>query len=261
MNKNVKGKLEYYAKNTGYYTAKTVNNSVAQWTIAAAATVALPYMGFSNVTYKSDADTQGTEQSETVLNTAYNQQGELLKQIDAYKKLQKRRAAYKDLGADEIALDLVDDMLKIENKINDLSKEFMVATLASGSKEDGIAISEVDFRQIANTILDNGDFALDANIYTAMFDAAKNAEHLDEARATVSIPKNINNTDLIFNNAVNAISKKADDMDDKQASLAFFSLFLGAPFSLFLVANILYLTNKKTKHMQKPKKPDFMKTH
>ena len=253
MSEETKTKLEYWAKNTGYYTAKTVNNSVAQWTIAAAATVALPYMGFSNVTYWSDADTQGTEQNEVILNQVSSIQENIIEKISNYNKMKKKQSAYEQLGDRESAIELADDVLRTRYEVNDLAKEFFVATLASGTQEDGIAISETSLRELTGDMR-KADFPFNKNIKDVIDETHNFAEHIDEARATVKLPKNIKDIDTVFKTVATKVSDTAAGMNGNQNLLAGISI-PAALFAFMITVLGLAKIEDNTEYMQKPKKP------
>ncbi len=248
-------KLEYYTKSTIFHTIKAVSNKKSRYAITALATIAPIYMANVNIIPPSDADTQGTEQNETVLDIVSDKQTKILQKISNYHDLQKTASTY----TDDANFDLASSLLSSERQINNLAKEFMISALASGSQEEGIAISEVEFRQMANDIL-NSDFTFDKNIQEAMEFAVKSAEHLDEARAISIIPENISSTNEVFNLVAANISKRAHALDNYENDLTLIAPF-GGVLSFMLVGLGLTFFKDQFKYIKKPQKPDFMKKH
>ncbi|TNE26535.1 MAG: hypothetical protein EP349_09895 [Alphaproteobacteria bacterium] len=254
--------LKYQAKNIGYHVVDKTNNDFAHWVVGLTAAAVLPFMAITGNIGHEDMDTQGLANSETVMAELQEQKADLLTQVTTYNKLKGDQAAYEQLGQRDKVLELADDVMATEYSIKDAAQAFFGSLYTNGGT-DGLAISETDFKNML-TDLDakDGDFdwsSVDESLPN-MINTAAVAEHLDEARSTVSVPDNAD-MQTRFSKAAE-ISQTAISDDDSGQNKIGLSLLFGSWIPGLLMAFLFaFYRDEYADYARKPQKPKPKASH
>ncbi len=254
--------LKYQAKNIGYHVVDKTNNDFAHWVVGLTAAAVLPFMAITGNISHEEMDTQGLANSETVMAELQEQKADLLTQVTTYNKLKGDQAAYEQLGQRDQVLELADDVMATEYQIKDAAQSFFGSLYTNGG-EDGLAISETDFKNML-TDLDNkdGDFdwsSVDESLPN-MINSSAVAEHLDEARSTVSVSDNAD-MQTRFSKAAEISQTAVSDDSSGQTKIGM-SLILGSWLPGLLMAFLFAVyRDEYADYVRKPEKPKPKPSH